>query len=377
MAVLTAGKIPVASGDAEVIDSTLTFNEDDLDILGTATIHGQINAGSGNFNVNGAGGTTATTLNLGVNGVYGALNLYNVGGTVTATINGDSGQIVAGLNGIPGQFIAQNTTSENTIVLSGMDGTASFKSGSVTIDNASVITAGGGFYTSSNIQIGSGGGSFLLGGEFEVNSSGDLTMAGDLDIGGSNAIITAAGDATFVNISGNGSGITGLALSTLNNVSTPTPAHLLVGDATFDGYINVVQVGGGSIFTVNGSTGAVAAVSLSLNTNLVLGNTTAGTVDVHDSSNVSRVYLDGASGTVKAGNEIQVGGTYTGVGGAVSVKDSTNANTVQLNGAAGTVLALTDIESTTIGSGFILKSPDGTRWRIAVDNSGTLTAATA
>lgn len=32
-----------------------------------------------------------------------------------------------------------------------------------------------------------------------------------------------------------------------------------------------------------------------------------------------------------------------------------------------------DVEVTEIGQGFVLKSPDGTRWRIAVDNSGNLT----
>jgi hypothetical protein len=36
-----------------------------------------------------------------------------------------------------------------------------------------------------------------------------------------------------------------------------------------------------------------------------------------------------------------------------------------------------DIETTTIGKGFILKAPDGTRWRITIDNAGSLTTALA
>jgi len=31
-----------------------------------------------------------------------------------------------------------------------------------------------------------------------------------------------------------------------------------------------------------------------------------------------------------------------------------------------------DIEITTVGKGIILKSPNGVRWRITIDNSGTL-----
>jgi hypothetical protein len=40
--------------------------------------------------------------------------------------------------------------------------------------------------------------------------------------------------------------------------------------------------------------------------------------------------------------------------------------------ATGAITAATDVESTTIGSGFIVKSPDGTRWRITIDNAGAL-----
>ncbi len=40
-------------------------------------------------------------------------------------------------------------------------------------------------------------------------------------------------------------------------------------------------------------------------------------------------------------------------------------------------LAALDIETLTVGKGFILPSPDGTRWRIAVSNAGALSAAAA
>lgn len=36
-----------------------------------------------------------------------------------------------------------------------------------------------------------------------------------------------------------------------------------------------------------------------------------------------------------------------------------------------------DVEVTSVGSGYIVKSPDGTRWRITIDNTGTLTTALA
>jgi hypothetical protein len=53
-------------------------------------------------------------------------------------------------------------------------------------------------------------------------------------------------------------------------------------------------------------------------------------------------------------------------------------NTVRLGNTAITeVVTSGDVETDTIGKGFILKSPDGTRYRITVANGGTLSATTA
>ena len=44
-------------------------------------------------------------------------------------------------------------------------------------------------------------------------------------------------------------------------------------------------------------------------------------------------------------------------------------------GGANLVLQNTDFEAETIGKGFVLSSPDGTRYRIEVDNSGALSTS--
>lgn len=70
------------------------------------------------------------------------------------------------------------------------------------------------------------------------------------------------------------------------------------------------------------------------------------------------------------------GTTNENVFGNGAVGEGTN--TVRLGNTAITeVVTSGDVETDTIGKGFILKSPDGTRYRITVANGGALSATTA
>lgn len=65
-----------------------------------------------------------------------------------------------------------------------------------------------------------------------------------------------------------------------------------------------------------------------------------------------------------------VGSPIFKVGNGTSPLNRSNAYTLYNDGRSEQIK---DMEVTEIGQGFVLKSPDGTRWRITVDNSGNLT----
>ena len=54
-----------------------------------------------------------------------------------------------------------------------------------------------------------------------------------------------------------------------------------------------------------------------------------------------------------------------------------SAGNLTIDAVGGTIYTPDDIECTTSGGGVILKSPDGTRYRITVANGGTLSIAAA
>lgn len=71
--------------------------------------------------------------------------------------------------------------------------------------------------------------------------------------------------------------------------------------------------------------------------------------------------------------------TLTGIlnfgGGNIDASGNITATSIATSGDAnitGNIYSSIDLESTTIGSGFICKSPNGTRWRITVANDGSI-----
>ena len=71
-------------------------------------------------------------------------------------------------------------------------------------------------------------------------------------------------------------------------------------------------------------------------------------------------------------NEIVIGYDANGLGSNTTVLGNSSITKTRIHGS---VVAAGDVEVSTVAKGFILKSPDGTRFRIAVANDGTLSAS--
>ena len=83
-------------------------------------------------------------------------------------------------------------------------------------------------------------------------------------------------------------------------------------------------------------------------------------------------------------NEIVIGYDATGLGSNTTVLGNSSITKTRIHGSVGIgtdapasslEVASGDVEVSTVAKGFILKSPDGTRFRIAVANDGTLSAS--
>ena len=125
-----------------------------------------------------------------------------------------------------------------------------------------------------------------------------------------------------------------------------------------------------------------------------LGNVSIGyTAGLNSTDSDYTVNLGANAGNLNADGSNRIAGnynTYIGTNTRGSINNTTNenvfgngavgegTNTVRLGNTAVTeVVTSGDVETDTIGKGFILKSPDGTRYRITVANGGALSATTA
>lgn len=67
--------------------------------------------------------------------------------------------------------------------------------------------------------------------------------------------------------------------------------------------------------------------------------------------------------------DLTFGSTLTSSAGAINL----GSGVIVLDGGGGNAVFATDIEITEVAKGLILKSPDGTRWRVEVTDAGALT----
>ena len=171
--------------------------------------------------VAGTTGTFDSTVTVGANSQAGTLNIKNSSGTTTASISGADGSasfgsgvttidqygdirtiyaMIGGVNGISGTLQIRNSIGNNTASIDGSDGSASFASGSCTIDQwgdlvthsvasefgiAVGLAAGGG---SPTAQIWNDGSASFANGACTINQFGDLITNSEVRV---NVAVTA------------------------------------------------------------------------------------------------------------------------------------------------------------------------------------------
>jgi hypothetical protein len=81
-----------------------------------------------------------------------------------------------------------------------------------------------------------------------------------------------------------------------------------------------------------------------------------------------------ASAATGINNEIVVGNNTVGLGSNTTIIGTTTTTRSRIQG---TVETSVDFENVTNGAGVLLRAPNGTRYRITVDNAGAIIATAA
>jgi hypothetical protein len=197
-----------------------------------------------------------------------------------------------------------------------------------------------------------------------------------------------------------------LACPKITGTQTGTPAQKLIGTADLNTALAIdpaasrTALGGGAagqeIFTAATHTGAGstrAALGLDTTSTVTFGNTSVAvlTVTGNDYNQSSRRMFTGNNwwGFVSTGKGIYIGNAvnqavseYSALKPLSSLHFAVGTNAVIALGAdtsdrplitAAAPIRMKEIEIPAIGEGVILTSPDGTRYRLTVENDGTLT----
>jgi hypothetical protein len=230
---------------------------------------------------------------------------------------------------------------------------------------------------------------FVTGGatRMTVAADGGITASGTVTFGAGGAILNspAAGIFTITNAAGTGFGrlcfgpatssfaafrSTGTTIDVVTGNESAF-ANMAMNNLTISGQLVVSNSPLTSNTNVAGTTGVQNAFTLSTTTNGVAAATFGPRL---------RFQAESASGTTRDAAAIDA--VWTDATDATRTADIV-FNTVSSAGALtermrlssqGNLTASGDIEATDSTKGVILKSPDGTRWRIIIDDSGELTA---
>lgn len=185
----------------------------------------------------------------------------------------------------------------------------------------------------------------------------------------STAAQTIAGAKTFT------SGILAPSL-TVNTAATLT----LTGNVADSGSNNAVVIDNTTALT--GSTRLVSLKNAGVEKLVVLQNGTVQTSTVQLTTGInSNAYYTNTATTMDVRSTVANGGSAVGVQvGTINTMSTSGAKLVSfINNSTEKAFVGYDgnIETTVVGSGFILKSPDGTRYRITVANGGALSTTAA
>ena len=270
---------------------------------------------------------------------------------------------------LTGGFLrAYNTASTGTVdTMYGVNGIALVESTGGSIGNAHGVNGRVTIDSTANSPITekAAGGYFVT----QLESSNNNLVAEVNGVFAKNTVVSTIAD------------VKGLEVVNDVDAGTVTNAYLIKGDVQLAGGANItnnfgIHLNGVSKNFLDGQVGVNRVPSAQLdvknqtaNTNafrVLSSNNVASLILKEDSSSNAELTLrDGLGNTnVKldtAGNCFIIGSTKLGIG--------TDAPVSKLSVLGG------DIEVQTIASGLILKSPNGTRYRITVDNSGNLSTS--
>lgn len=406
---LTAGDLP--TGSSNYIQNT----------PGAPQAGGFDVAGSGKIGTNlNVGGNASVAADLSVSGdlnVAGSITgVFSVpAGNITGTLGVANGGTGLGSAGTSGHFVKstgtgfttaaltaselpagstsyiQNGTSPQTGTSFSVDGSGAVGTNLTVGGNATVtggLTVNGAFNGSFTVPaanitgtIGAGAGgtglSSSTGSEFlRGNGSGGWTSsalsAGDIPNLGTNYIQNAPGSPQSGSFNVNGSGQVGTTLTvgttmTANTVNSTTQYNISGSPVLSVTGTNNVFVGAGAGTT--GSSNAFFGKDAGNANSTGSGNTVIGASADVGAGNLTNATAVGANATVTQSNSVVLGGVTGENGGTdTNVGIGTTAPKAKLDVRNG------DVFVGTLGSGVILKSPNGSCFRLTVSDAGALTA---
>ncbi|TWR25721.1 hypothetical protein FPZ43_15660 [Mucilaginibacter pallidiroseus] len=296
--------------------------------IGTAPINT-----SGSFNLSG----------LGINQQNNTYTSSATGSTIAqATVNGYGQATVAHSNlttitKMYGNYFRWAAAGSNTTI------TNNYAAGF-----AGDVEVTGQAFISSNTVIGNG----VPNSKFTIYQSVDGVSGGASIFSTAGTNIRLWADATNARISGSGSENSNVAINGTGS------GQVLIGSVTTDGV---------SRLQVNGQTSINGALIPASNGNLLLGGANNNWLSVY----TNEINRTGANTYLNFRlNGTDQGRWFTNTGNLV-VGGTTDAGTGKLQ-VVGSISATTDISVLASDRGLILKSPDGTRYRVTVANGGTL-----
>jgi len=187
------------------------------------------------------------------------------------------------------------------------------------------------------------------------------------------AAASGSGSVTSVALAGTGLSISGSPITTSGTITANVAYGTTANTATQGNDARIATIGSGTINTLDvgeEQAGSINTGAYSEDTGLALAG---GAIDT--SYGGGDIVTASGGGTINTQGTGSIGLGITGTRTTLLGSASGSNKTVTLPNATGTVALTqqaTDYEVTDSSAGIIMKSPNGSRWRLTIDNSGSL-----